>query len=499
MVNRSQRVPSLSKSRILSGMQCPKKLYLQIFSPELASETTEVQQAVFDQGTEVGIEARTRFPDGILIEAPYTQPDKALADTQLALNAGALTLFEAAFRYQGVLVRVDILHRTSKRAAWQLIEVKSSTKAKTIYITDIAVQAWVLRAVGLKVKSCSLMLINNQCVFPDLGELFKKIDVTLEVHDLQAQLPNLVARLESVLKKSSPPKLDIGPYCNSPYPCPFIDHCWGPKKIPSPNIFELPGVGSKAWDYYYEGIVALTDPRLVDMKNPKTQRAIQVARSGVRFVDPPAILDGLKKWKWPLYFLDFETINPAIPRFPGTRSFVQIPFQFSCHIQDEPGGRLRQVEYLHDDASDPRLPVAQALLEGMGPSGSVVAYSMSTERGCMQRLAEAAPDLATDLDAVCDRLVDPLPIIQNGVYDVGFRGSFSIKTVAPALLGESMSYDSLAVGEGQEAQVAFAEMIAFGTSPARKEALRKSLLEYCRQDTLAMVKVVKWLFDHAGE
>lgn len=234
-------------------------------------------------------------------------------------------------------------------------------------------------------------------------------------------------------------------------------------------------------------------------------RAIKVARSGERFIDPRAITNGVKNWKWPLYFLDFETIGPAVPRYEGTHPFQQIPFQFSCHVQEDregnqgaapgnkAGAKLRHAEYLHMNQFDPRAAVAQNLVMAVGTVGSVVAYNMKTERGCIEHLADACPKLETELRAIIPRLVDLLPIIRNGVYDIGFRGSFSIKSVAPALLGRELSYDNLDIGQGREAQLAFGEMISEETSAERREEIRIAMLKYCQRDTLAMAKLVEWL------
>jgi hypothetical protein len=187
-------------------------------------------------------------------------------------------------------------------------------------------------------------------------------------------------------------------------------------------------------------------------------------------------------------------MNPAVPWVNGTRPFQQVPFQFSCHIQDEPGGELKHVEYLHDSTSDPRESISAALVKSIGKKGSVVAYKKSAEAGALKHLAEHSKKYAQHLNGIIDRLVDPLPVIKDSVYDIGFAGSFSIKAVAPTLLGKSLSYEDMAVGGGQQAQIAFYEMIAPETTAQRRGDLRKALLEYCKQDTLAMVKLVEWMF-----
>jgi hypothetical protein len=488
----------LSKSRVMYGLQCPKRLYLYAHEPELAGPISSVQQAIFDQGTAVGILAQKEFPGGVLIAADHTASAKALDDTAAAIKNGANTIYEAAYQHGNVLVRVDILHRKPRSKSWNIIEVKSSTSAKDQYLDDVAVQTWVLRGAGVNIGSSSIMFINNQCTYPDLSDLFAIEDVTGRIEDRIATLPEKLKVLLATLQGKQPPDLDIGPHCSSPYDCPFTEQCWDQRKIPSPSIFEVPGLGEKAWDYYRDGIIKLTDPRLKGFSGTKG-RAIDAARTGKRWIDPREIRNGIKSWKWPLYFLDFETIGPAVPRYKRTRPFQQVSFQFSCHAQDKPGAKLRHAEYLHMDQTDPRPAVAEHLVIAAGTKGSVVAYNMKTERGCIEHLADACPKLAAKLRAIIPRLVDPLPVIRNSVYDNGFRGSFSIKSVAPTLIGSELSYDNLDVGDGQQAQLAFDEMISPQTAPKRREEIKTAMLKYCQQDTLAMVKLTEWLFNQIGE
>jgi len=450
------------------------------------------------EGNQVGELARQRYSDGVLVEADFKNSGEALEQTRKFIESGELTLFEPAFIYEGVLVRVDILTRLSLSEPWEIVEVKSSTQVKDDHLTDVAIQTWVLRSSGEKVQRCSVMVINNQCVFPDLVNFFNLENVTDEVEERVSQIPKIVKNLKSVLSEFKSPKADIGPHCGKPYECQFKDHCWEAAGIASPSIFELPGVGKKAWEFYERGIKSLTDLNLEGLTG-KAARAIDVVRSNVMWIDRNAIMNGIKDWEWPLYFLDFETFGPAVPRYEGVRPYQQVPFQFSCHIQESPGTELRHVEYLHDDATDPRWGVAKALSQTIGLTGNIVAYNKSVESRVVSYLAEECPEFAEKLKLMSGRFVDPLPIIRNAVYAPEFRGSFSIKNVAPALLGEKYSYNGLDVGGGQEAQNAFDRLISPDTSVDEKEKLKASMLAYCGQDTLAMAELVKWLQRQVSE
>jgi len=486
---------SLSKSKVVQGLQCEKALWLAINDSGLATDTSDSRQAVFDQGKAVGILARTHFKNGLLIDFTYTELDQAVKATTAAIERGEKTLFEATFLVDGMLAQIDVLRRDKVGGLWHIVEVKSSTRVKDEHITDSAIQTYVVRVAGLTVKSVSIMHINTECVFPDLKSLFKTEDVTEQVEERMKTVPKEVAALQAVLRFGAAPPRDIGSHCDAPYECEFKDHCWSSKKIPEISVFDIPGLfASKKWEMYSKNAVSMKEVVKSRLKlNPTQARMVDVTLSGRRFTDANAIAKELKKWKYPLYFLDFETINPAIPRFPGTKPYQQIPFQWSCHAQMKSGGMLLHSEYLHDTNSDPREPLVKGLLAAIGPKGSVVSYNKGFEAGCLTSLAREFPKYGKGLLSIVERLVDPWPIVKAHVYDKEFRGSFSIKDVAPALLGPDLSYDGMAVADGIAAQLAYAELIGDGTSSSRKAELRRAMLEYCKKDTAAMVGVVEWL------
>ena len=481
----------------MRGLQCPKSLYLTVHQSELAAPASEATQVIFDQGHAVGAEAQKRFADGVLIETEHWDQKTALKLTADALANGAHTIFEATFEHDGVLAKVDILNRINPRAGWNLIEVKSSTKVKPEHLDDVAIQKMVVIGAGLKVKEATLMHINNQCLAPDLSNLFTRQKITNEIGPNLAALPGKLKTLRTMLMASKPPKTEIGPHCDAPYECPYKAHCWTTDKIPSPSIFDFPKIGSKGWSFFDKGIVRLDDPRFGPFRGTDLKR-IEAVRSGKRWVDNNAIEIELAEFAYPLYFLDFETIGHAIPVYPGTRPYQQVPFQFSVLIQEKAGGKLVEREYLHDEPCDPRAALAAALVKSIGPRGSIVAYNKGFEAACIRGLAEQFPKLKKKLFAFVDRLVDPLPIFRACVYDGGFMGSFSIKAVAPAILGKKASYDGLAVADGQAAQRAFVEMVAKETVAGRKRELRVGLLEYCRKDTEEMAGLVAWLMVQRG-
>jgi hypothetical protein len=202
-------------------------------------------------------------------------------------------------------------------------------------------------------------------------------------------------------------------------------------------------------------------------------------------------------WHFPMYHLDIETIGPAIPRYPGTSAYNQVPFQFSVHIQRELNADLVHKEYLHQDSTDPRRPLAEKLVEAIPESGGmVVAFNARFEAGVLRELAKLFPDLANKLNGIAERLVDAHPAIKANVYHKDFRGGFGLKEIAPALLGSRWDYSRLEVVDGKSAQLAFDEMICGDFSDEERGARRMHLLKYCAQDTLAMVELVKWIYSN---
>lgn len=448
-------------------------------------------QLNFDEGNEVGEIARTEFPGGVLIDFQPWEREESAEATRAAIKGGANTIFEASFLADGLYARIDVLTRKSKSSAWEVIEVKKSGKVKEEHLEDVAIQALVLDESDIKIKSYSVMHLNPKCVFPNLKNLFVIDDVTSEVKSMLPDLKKRIATLQKVAASSKEPKIDIGPHCDQPNSCAFRDHCWA--DFPSPSVFDLPGVGPvKGWKLVNEGTTRIEDLDENDFKD-KLKTAIQVTKSGRRWIEPAGFKKAIKDWEWPLYFLDFETLAPAIPRYDGASPYTEVPFQFSCHVWDSPKSEIKHFEYLHLDLSDPREPIAKALADGFGAKGSVVAYNMSVERGVLEDLAAFSKKHGKALLSIANRLVDPLPAFRSHVYDIEFFGSFSIKDVAPALVGKHLDYSKLEISDGMMAR-AMVEQIMRGMAKGKDaEKIKTALLIYCRQDTIAMLELTKWI------
>jgi predicted RecB family nuclease len=483
----------LSKSRFIAGLQCLKRLYLEVHQPELAGELDEQSMAVFEQGHEVGRWAQKVFPGGVLIEAGHEEMGKALRQTEQAVaDKQHPAIFEAAFTHDNVLARVDILERLL-RNKWRLIEVKSSTSVKDYYIYDVAIQRLILESLGMKVVPC-LMHLNRDYVYDgkqyELENLFVIRDVTKETSALEQEVKDLLREEWKVLARAKPPDIEPGSHCTKPFACEFYDVC--NKSLPVDHVANLPGISPKKLEELANrGIESI---RKISKDFPLTdrqRRAWECARAAKPWFGE-GLREALSGLRFPLYFMDFETLAGALPRYAGMSPYDQIPFQWSVHIQRKPGAELEHYEFLAADTNDPRPEFVKTLCQIIGKKGSAVAYNSGFESGCLASLAEKLPQYKDEIGNIQDRLWDLLPVMRAHVYDLAFRGSYSLKSVLPALVPD-MSYDGMEVAEGTEAGLAWEKMVHAEAGSEERRKLREALLAYCEQDTLAMVRLLEVL------
>lgn len=479
----------LSKSRFLAGCQCPLRLWNDLNRRELARPWTPVEQALFERGTEVGELARARWPGGTLVGFKPWERAEAVAETRRLIDDPAVpAIYEAAIEHEGVLVRADVLARNGD--SWDLVEVKSATRPdKEVYLNDVAIQHWVLDGAGLDVHRAGLLTLNRDYVWLggdyDLDALFVFNDFTIDTRAMFSDIATRVAELRAVAAAPEPPRIGIGPHCFDPYDCPYYGACSADTVFPDNPIDELHRLHpNRRALLEAEGIVEIRDiPEEFDL-SPIQRRIREAVRTG-RPWRSPDLARALEAVERPLHYLDFEACGPAVPRYPGTRPYDTIPFQFSLHIEQSDGA-LEHREYLHTEQSDPRRPLAEALLGAFGASGSIVVYS-NYERRILNELAAALPDLSPQLTALISRLWDLLEVIRSHYYHPGFRGSFSIKDVHPALVPDA-GWDGLEISDGIAAALCYEQAIATDDEQSRRKVFAH-LVEYCRKDTLAMVEL----------
>ncbi len=477
----------LSKSLILKGLQCQKALWLKKNPPAFELPPKPDLQALFRAGTEVGILAQQLFPGGTEVPFEGLSFSEQLARTRQLINSGAKVIYEASFSFSAIFVKVDILVRDGD--AWQIHEVKMGTGVKEVNLDDVAVQHYVLNGCGLSVSKSFLVHIDNKYVRQgdiEVDKLFASEDISLPVLARLQGMPEVVQELRSTLREAAEPTIDIGPHCNDPYECDFIPYCW--QHIPEDSIFDLRGRGIDKFELYRQGIVRLADAPL-DQLNGAQRFQAEATLERKDVTDREAVQTFLDSLWYPLCHLDFETFDTPIPPFNGVRPYQKIPFQYSLHIQQQAGAEPEHFEYLAQPNVDPRRELIEQLLAVIPAEACVLTYNQSFEKSVLRELAKLFPDLAEAIEVRVTNVRDLMaPFKRRDVYRWPMRGSYSIKEVLPALVPE-LSYTGLEIADGRAAMQAYREMCALEAGE-ELEKLRTAMLDYCRLDTLAMVRIL---------
>lgn len=484
----------LSKSTFMGGVQCLKKLYLNKYHRELKAEITQQQQAIFSAGTNIGELAQQLFPGGV-DHSPenYWNFGPSIEATKASIANGDKVIYEAAFQHEQVLVALDIL--VLKEDGWHAYEVKGSTSAKEVFVMDAALQYWVISNAGVELQSISIVHLNNQYVRQgelDVQQLFTIADVTEEVLELQDGIKEQITLEKETLAGGTVPDVPIGPHCTSPYSCDFMEHCW--KHVPEKSVLDLTRGGFKSWSLFEQGIKRLVDIPIDDELSDAQRFQVEGERDGTVHIDVPMIKVFLDELKYPLCFLDFETIMPGVPIYNGTHAYQQLVFQYSLHIQKERGGEVQHLEVLaKTDDIDFREHLAKRLLNDLDESGDIVVYNQGFEAGRLKELARDLPKYEARISTLLERLVDlMLPFQKKYYYHPAMQGSYSIKYVLPALVPE-LRYQDLEIQEGGTASLTFLQMVQ-GSFKGDVAATRQALIEYCKLDTWAMVRLLDRLY-----
>ena len=496
----------LSKSRLLSFRQCPLRLWNEVHRRDLMQETDPGTQFHFDQGTMVGELAQARYPEGRLIEAEYWDFNSAQDQTVQLLNDSSIpALFEAAFIAERTRVRCDILIREDENT-WTMWGVKSVLNPKDIHILDMGIQVEIAHRwanennVDLNISKAGILHLNRDYIYAggeyDLQELFKESDKTTEIVGCRSEIDSLINEGVDVIDSTEAPLVTPGAHCSDPYGCPFLGStCEIPVRK---ELTFIPGIRSTAIQKLkLKGINGISD--IDDDESTLNQnqlRAVRAWKSETTQVES-SLKGELRKIGFPRYHLDFETFAPIIPRYSGTKPFQAIPFQFSIHLENSEK-EVDHFEYLHNQDSDPRMPLALKLLDILEENNEapILCYS-SYEKRIITDLSNQFPSLSERLISLTDRLIDLLPLVRNNVYDKGFEGSFSIKYVLPALV-PSLGYSDLDIADGTLASLKYLEMLELinigkSDSIVDIEKIRIDLLLYCMRDTEAMVMLLKAL------
>jgi CRISPR/Cas system-associated exonuclease Cas4 (RecB family) len=503
----------LSKSDLQSYLQCPRKLWLERHHPELADADDSSSRRRELDGNLVGAKARTQLGEGFIWLPAHDDPASAADEAKALLRQSPhLSATEVPMAHAGLYARADALVRDAdgyilretKASSFPLKADKTTSgKPKKHHLDDVAIQAWIMAESGLSLTRSELNLLNSRWRYPGNGDytgLFRQMDVTAAIASRVAKVPSWVAAAEKTLQGELP-ETQTGKQCHDPYECPFQGHCRTlDAPAPAHPIELLPDTAGKRLAKRLreaKGYVSILEPDPAELigKDAELYCRIRAAhRTGASILEPGSVAL-MNAIPYPRYFLDFEGIDLAVPRWAGVRPYEQIPFQWSCHIERAPGV-FEHAEFLDLSGDDPSLPCIEHLREVIDPveDGPIFVYSATYERGRLNELADRHPAHVELLRKFADRLVDLLPIVREHFYHPAMQGSFSIKKVLP-VVAPDLDYATLVgVQEGTAAQVAYIDAaLDPETSPARKAVIGQQLRTYCRQDTWAMVEIAYFL------
>ncbi len=484
----------LSKSTFIRGLQCEKSLYLYKHHYRLKDPTTSSLQAVFDQGTNIGLLAQELFPNGADASPEnHFKMIESVGKTQKFISLEKSIIYESTFLYNNVLAALDILVKDAE--GWKAYEVKSSTKVSETYIKDAAIQYYTITNSGIDLKDISIVHINKQYTKDgelDIHQLFKIESVYDQVLEFLPQITNEIRRLKNVIESPEVPNVEIGKHCSDPYECDFRGTCW--KHIPDYSVFNISRLKKdKKFDLYYQGVITLDDIDLSQTDlNPNQVLQVQSEINGTSHIEIEEIRNFTNGLNYPLYYLDFETISPAVPKYNVSRPYQQLVFQYSLHIKETSNSKLEHREFLADPSQDPRIGFIEQLFHDCGSSGDILVYNIGFERGKLNDLIDIFPKYSNELREIVNRLKDlMIPFQQKWYYTPEMRGSYSIKYVLPALVPD-LSYNDLEIKEGGTASNTFLSMVN-ESFKGDVEETRRQLLEYCKLDTFAMVKILEKL------
>jgi len=480
----------LTKSKYLLGLQCPKLLWM-----EVNGETPEPDESAkhkFQVGNIIGELAKKLFPDGI--DIPTKDFKANLNKTQEFLKERK-PLFEASFLIDDMFSRPDILCPVGDDG-WDIIEVKSGTKIKDVNIHDVSFQKYLYEKHGLKIRKCFLMHLNNQYVKDgeiEPKELFVQTEITQEANSAMIGIQKKIDNMLKIINSKKCPKVDIGKHCKDPYECSIKYSCWD--SLPEENVFNLYLGGKKSYELYDKGIIKIKDIPECFKLNPRQKIQRECAINSSCKIDKDKIKRFLNELKYPLYYLDFETINPALPKFDGMKPYQRIGFQYSLHIVEKPKAKPKHISFLTDGTDDPRPKFLQSLKDNLGKKGDIIVYNESFEKGVLTEHTDAFPEFQDWLSKnIMPRIKDLLiPFRQFYYYDPKQCGSASIKKVLPVM--SDLSYKDMEINNGGDASIAYENVTYGDVSEKEKKKVRDALEKYCELDTLAEIKIIERLME----
>jgi len=459
----------LSKTDFLLFHEAPMHLWAKMHNQLQQRPLSPYEQHLMLQGQEVEALARKYIETNLL-------PN--YSDAQL--------LWQPTYHDKQFEIRADAVIWDKTGDWYDLYEIKSSTGIRTDHEYDLTFQLLLLKTI-LNMRHAFIVHINKDYQYSgeiDIGRLFSVEEVSEKV---EKRREDVLALRQAAMQVSLVPLPNPSLACTKPQSCPCPNLCH--PNLPENPIYNIPYIGKKARTLREMGITDINAIPADFALNDKQQRHVQSVKEAKPLIDKGSIRDALAILEYPLYFLDYETFNPAIPLFPGYRPYEHIVFQYSLHVIREPGSKPEHFECLITGKSDPAPVIVRDLLDHLGDTGSVIVWNQSFEAHRNQDLAGHCPSFSAQLDRINDRLFDLMKIFKEGDYiHPDFHGSASLKAVLPVLCPE-LRYENLQITNGEEAMMTWYWLQTSELDPAALAETKAAMKAYCELDTYAMVAI----------
>lgn len=492
----------LTKTLILSGIQCEKKLWL-----DLNQEKQRKDKAIFRAGNRFGNVVRNHYGKGLDL-SDEKDHKIALTKTNEAINSKNVSvIYEGAFLYEETYIRADVLIKEGDH--WTLLEAKSATKVKNINFFDVAIQTYIIKKSGLNLKFSKLIIINNEFVYKgnqDYKNLIEEKDLTNDVLVKEKEINSLINKFKPIKDKNCP-NIEVGNQCKNPYPCEYLEKCSSPEK----NINEvsykiLPYYGKALDEYCIENNIS----KLVDVPEDQLQSSRKDYANNYHYIIQQAhksnkawinqdIRNHFKDWVWPFYFMDFETVQQTVPVIQNTKPFEQLPFQWSVHKWDKPENDIEEFSFLEFENQSMELNFLDKLVKTLGNKGTIFVHNHPFEKSVLNKLKEK-PNLnhfANDIENIIDRIVDTLALTRHNFYSPEMFGKYSLKKIVKGI-PTNITYESddeQSVSDGGDAQLAWFICTDPISKKEDKDKMKQELIKYCAKDTRAMYDLIKYFMN----
>jgi len=477
-MNKKQQ--TLSKTDYIQYLDCPEELWLRKNKPSTLPPVDLDRQYKLDQGNLIDDFAQQWFLDGCVIEDWAINPDDVMF--QLKAQNGAM------------LAITDIAVRQGDAKKIALFEVKAATSVKKEHYHDLAFQRMVFEDSGYKITATYLVHVSKEYITSqevDHCNLMVIEDITKDVEQLMEETRNTAPEVLEWIKGKAPKKrITIG--CSKKQKCPFVQMSY--PDLPKYSIFNIARISkTKIKKLVGANILNIQDVPADFKLSAKQRQQVEIAQEDEIVLKRGSIRRSIKKLVYPLYYLDYESFSFVVPPQVGYKTYQQMVFQYSLHVQEKPGGKVEHHEYLLRSKTESVEQLIKDMQTKIGDTGSVIVWNKSFEKGRNTEMGNLFPAYRPFLDSVNERLYDLRVPFQKGYYQhPDFKGKTSLKSVLPVLASE-VSYDDLIIQNGMVATIKWHHATDGRMDEKTQAETFENLLKYCELDTLAMVKIMETL------